>query len=168
MVKGVFEEKSPLLNSEVIGLLRGIFVGLLCSFGGKMDLFSFILFCPEKAKNRLFKRFFVVEEGGFEPPKSLTADLQSAPFGRSGTLPYCRTAQSKPFRHGAGERTRTPDLLITNRDCRYNKEPQSAPPHHFQPFQFERKLTTYTKFTQVLPPLLIHKWSISGQNNWSA
>ena len=34
-------------------------------------------------KNRLF----LVEEGGFEPPKSLTADLQSAPFGHSGTLP---------------------------------------------------------------------------------
>ena len=32
--------------------------------------------------------FFVVEEGGFEPPKSTTTDLQSAPFGHSGTLPY--------------------------------------------------------------------------------
>ena len=30
----------------------------------------------------------MVEEGGFEPPKSSTTDLQSAPFGRSGTLPY--------------------------------------------------------------------------------
>ena len=35
-----------------------------------------------------------MEEGGFEPPKSMTADLQSAPFGRSGTPPrgnalYC-------------------------------------------------------------------------------
>ena len=29
-------------------------------------------------------------EGGFEPPKSLTTDLQSAPFGRSGTLPYIK------------------------------------------------------------------------------
>ena len=48
---------------------------------------------------------FLVEEGGFEPPKSKTADLQSAPFGRSGTLPYLI---------GAGGRTRTPDLLITN------------------------------------------------------
>ena len=47
---------------------------------------------------------FLVEEGGFEPPKSLTTDLQSAPFGHSGTLPY----------YGAGGRTRTPDLLITN------------------------------------------------------
>ena len=25
--------------------------------------------------------------GGFEPPKSATADLQSAPFGHSGTHP---------------------------------------------------------------------------------
>ena len=31
---------------------------------------------------------FLVGRGGFEPPKSLTADLQSAPFGHSGTYPY--------------------------------------------------------------------------------
>ncbi len=49
----------------------------------------------------------MVEEGGFEPPKSLTTDLQSAPFGHSGTPPYSIHA-------GAGGRTRTPDLLITN------------------------------------------------------
>ena len=36
----------------------------------------------------------VVEEGGFEPPKSVTADLQSAPFGRSGTLPYSVLAEN--------------------------------------------------------------------------
>ncbi len=30
----------------------------------------------------------MVGRGGFEPPKSLTADLQSAPFGHSGTYPY--------------------------------------------------------------------------------
>ena len=30
----------------------------------------------------------LVGRGGFEPPKSLTADLQSAPFGHSGTYPY--------------------------------------------------------------------------------
>ena len=30
----------------------------------------------------------MVGGGGFEPPKSLTTDLQSAPFGHSGTLPY--------------------------------------------------------------------------------
>ena len=53
---------------------------------------------------------FLVGEGGFEPPKSVTTDLQSAPFGHSGIPPYsirCETA-------GAGRRTRTPDLLITN------------------------------------------------------
>ena len=32
----------------------------------------------------------MVGEGGFEPPKSLTTDLQSAPFGRSGILPYMK------------------------------------------------------------------------------
>ena len=49
--------------------------------------------------------FLVVEEDGFEPSKSSTTDLQSAPFGHSGTPPY---------EIGAGGRTRTPDLLITN------------------------------------------------------
>ena len=29
----------------------------------------------------------MVGEGGFEPPKSLTTDLQSAPFGHSGIPP---------------------------------------------------------------------------------
>ena len=44
----------------------------------------------------------MVEEDGFEPSKSVTTDLQSAPFGRSGTPP------------GAGDRTWTYNLLITN------------------------------------------------------
>ena len=44
-----------------------------------------------------------MDGGGFEPPKSLTTDLQSAPFGRSGTHPY-----------KADDRTRTDNLLITN------------------------------------------------------
>ena len=46
--------------------------------------------------------FDVVEEDGFEPSKRDATDLQSAPFGHSGTLP------------GAGDGTRTRDLLITN------------------------------------------------------
>ena len=36
--------------------------------------------------------------GGFEPPKSATADLQSAPFGHSGTYPhkiFCRSFKTK-------------------------------------------------------------------------
>ena len=31
---------------------------------------------------------FMVGEGGFEPPKLEATDLQSAPFGHSGILPY--------------------------------------------------------------------------------
>ena len=30
----------------------------------------------------------MVGEGGFEPPKHDATDLQSAPFGHSGILPY--------------------------------------------------------------------------------
>ena len=48
---------------------------------------------------------YLVGRDGFEPSKSSTTDLQSAPFGHSGTPPY---------EIGAGGRTRTPDLLITN------------------------------------------------------
>ena len=48
---------------------------------------------------------FLVEDGGFEPPKALLTDLQSAPFGRSGNPP-------KDF--GAGDRNRTYNLLITS------------------------------------------------------
>ena len=46
----------------------------------------------------------MVEGDGFEPSKSVTTDLQSAPFGHSGISPY----------YGAGDGTRTRDLLITN------------------------------------------------------
>lgn len=47
-------------------------------------------------------------EDGFEPSKLKATDLQSAPFGHSGTLP------DSIYKSGAGGRTRTPDLLITN------------------------------------------------------
>ena len=40
-----------------------------------------------KMKTALACAVFLVEGGGFEPPKSRTADLQSAPFGHSGTPP---------------------------------------------------------------------------------
>ena len=54
----------------------------------------------------------LVGEGGFEPPKSVTTDLQSAPFDRSGIPPYSNRGVGKEG--GAGGRTRTPGLLITN------------------------------------------------------
>ena len=49
--------------------------------------------------------------GGFEPPKLIAADLQSAPFGHSGTYPYDFPLDPKG---GAGDGTRTRNLLITN------------------------------------------------------
>ncbi len=47
-----------------------------------------------------------MERGGFEPPKASPTDLQSAPFDRSGTSPHSS--------YGAGDGTRTRNLLITN------------------------------------------------------
>gem|GEM_PF-5811685 len=50
----------------------------------------------------------MVEGGGFEPPKSLTTDLQSVPFGRSGIPP------GMIFLGGAPYPNRTDHLLITS------------------------------------------------------
>ena len=49
-------------------------------------------------KVRCFVILKMVVEDGFEPSKSVTADLQSAPFGRSGIPPHI----------GAGRGSRTP------------------------------------------------------------
>ena len=64
----------------------------------------------KKPSHLTVQRFSLVGEGGFEPPKSLTTDLQSAPFGHSGIPPYVILL----LVGGAGRRIRTPDLLITN------------------------------------------------------
>ena len=60
----------------------------------------------------LHKCRVLVGRGGFEPPKSKTSDLQSDPFGRSGICPYYLDVAL--FRCGAGDWTRTHNLLITN------------------------------------------------------
>jgi hypothetical protein len=51
----------------------------------------------------------MVERTGFEPVKSETTDLQSAPFGQLG---YLSTFNNIEF--GAGDGTRTRNLLITS------------------------------------------------------
>ncbi len=56
----------------------------------------------------------LVGEDGFEPSKLKATDLQSAPFGHSGTLPYIRVSNKLTLFVGAGDGTRTRDLLITN------------------------------------------------------
>ena len=49
---------------------------------------------------------------GFEPSKAELTDLQSAPFGHSGTHPYL--IYKADFQLRADERTRTVNLLITS------------------------------------------------------
>ena len=53
----------------------------------------------------------MVEGEGFEPSKAEPADLQSAPFGRSGIPPLNKHLL---LENGAGYRNRTDDLLITS------------------------------------------------------
>ena len=36
-----------------------------------------------------------MDGGGFEPPKALLTDLQSAPFGHSGTHPCCLSGTNR-------------------------------------------------------------------------
>ena len=76
----------------------------------------------------------MVEGAGFEPAKASPADLQSAPFNNSGTPPYrmCDAGNGEAFANlkplvylnfqpliayfstGAGDGTRTRNLLITS------------------------------------------------------
>lgn len=39
------------------------------------------------ATSAFYFNIYLVEDGGFEPPKAMLTDLQSAPFGRSGNPP---------------------------------------------------------------------------------
>ncbi len=61
----------------------------------------------------------MVEGDGFEPSKAVPADLQSAPFGHSGTPPKFHAilttiASNETGKNGADYRNRTGDLLITS------------------------------------------------------
>ena len=62
--------------------------------GGRAVLISASLPQIEILRRGTAKDFYLVGESGFEPLKSTTTDLQSAPCGHSGTLPY--TPQTKP------------------------------------------------------------------------
>ncbi len=53
----------------------------------------------------------MVGRGGFEPPKALPADLQSAPFGRLGTCPNkLLTLAVSQVTGPQDQRSRRPDL----------------------------------------------------------
>jgi hypothetical protein len=88
----------------------------------------------------------MVEGGGFEPPKSSTADLQSDPFGHSGTPPY-----------GASDGTRTRNLPITSRRlCQLSY----ASKFKFQTAQKQRECTHkhfFVKFFVVLEKNVTNK-----------
>ena len=78
----------------------------------RWSVITYQSFGLDKKTDKLLLVCFLVGAGGFEPPKAVPTDLQSAPFGHSGTLPHIH--YSIENKNGAGGRTRTPDLLITN------------------------------------------------------
>ena len=57
----------------------------------------------ELKKHLHLQVLFLVGEDGFEPSKLKAADLQSVPFGHSGTLPYLSLLKNQLI--GAGGRT---------------------------------------------------------------
>ena len=64
----------------------------------------------------------MVVEDGFEPSKSVTADLQSAPFGRSGIPPL-----------GAGRGSRTPMTSLEGWCTAVMPYPQMIPTKGVEP-----------------------------------
>ncbi len=62
-----------------------------------------------------------MDGGGFEPPKALLTDLQSAPFGHSGTHPYVRLIPDNNSLY---------HIFLHNATIFYNEEL----PLHFSPY----------------------------------
>jgi hypothetical protein len=106
--------------------------------------------------------------GGFEPPKAEPTDLQSVPFGHSGTSPkfWEKRDLLKPVKHltlnlqrrileppsnqlfktGAGKGTRTPDLLITNQllyQLSYASSANKKPPLYTLIYKVATKIGGY-------------------------
>ena len=75
---------------------------------GKTLFVPLLANCVSLRRQFCFAKLYMVEGEGFEPSKSLITDLQSAPFGHSGTPPRLKNET------GAGDGTRTRDLLITS------------------------------------------------------
>ena len=81
-VSGVFEQR-------VCGRAAALFIDASMLRPARRSRGEMIFRAKHKKSSRTDTvRDDVVGEGGFEPPKSLTADLQSVPFGHSGIPPY--------------------------------------------------------------------------------
>ena len=65
-------------------------------------MLSFLVRNKKLSTTKVIDNFFLVDGGGFEPPKAELADLQSAPFGLSGTHPHMSVVIC---RSGAGNGT---------------------------------------------------------------
>ena len=71
---------------------------------------------------------WLVGRGGFEPPKAMPADLQSAPFGHSGTDPGTEHASASPAGPTTRESARGKDRAHQARSSDGGGSPPRAPP----------------------------------------
>ncbi len=69
---------------------------------------------------------YKVADEGFEPPKAVPADLQSAPVGRLGNLPYSFISLARPFMGCSSERF----ITIPNHPSphQFGANPNQQPP----------------------------------------
>ena len=83
-------------------LYRLSYLGINC--GSRIWTYDLRVMSPTSFQTAPSRDIHLVDGEGFEPSKASLTDLQSAPFGHSGTHPYPK----------ADDRTRTDNLLITN------------------------------------------------------
>ena len=121
----------PTIGLEPMNLFLTKEVLYLLSYVGPYNLlYDVRLLYQKPSAAASVTRQKMVVRGGFEPPKASPADLQSAPFGHSGTSPYFIFAAAcsligagrryfastlgQSGTNGADDGTRTRNLLITN------------------------------------------------------
>lgn len=80
---------------------------------------------------------YKVADEGFEPPKAVPADLQSAPVGRLGNLPYSIVSLALPFTGRSSERfTTIPNQpgthqFETSSSCRFRPSRGETHANHY-------------------------------------
>ena len=97
----------------------------------------------------------MVEGEGFEPSKAEPSDLQSDPFGHSGTPPQ---------KYGAGTKSRTRDLLITSQllyQLSYAGVKHGNKPNRIYYLKIGARTRNRTRDTRIFNPLL-YRLSYSG------
>ena len=110
-----------------------------------------------------------MEGGGFEPPKASPTDLQSVPFGHSGTPPPFSCTRWKPWqRHGSeNPALNQPALPILWWSWRWDLNPQPAD-YKSAALPIELRQRSQASYSVILakstlfPPMVKKAWAFHG------